>query len=358
MNTMKRDRKLAQIDQLVAVIAMTTALAGCGGGDSGPASTPAPGPAPAPAPAPTTGDLSSIVEPTTYAAGGSRLNAYAALNAARLQGGFGAVTQSAPLDAEAQDQADFVAANYTVSSGIGGVTFNVTSLAALQPDGNETGHVQLTTLPDETHYIGYLPSDRATYFDYPSTDLAESAAYGNWSAEAGATCVSELLQSPEHRQLLLDPRFRDFGVGIVSLPWNSDGSISASACYVATAARSYDYSANGQATAPTDWVGIYPPDGSTVSATDDGHGHGFAPSVTVNSKLALTVTVFTITDNNGQVVPTTLNADALTTAIWANWAVATPNAVLQPSTSYTVNFQGSASGIAIAKVWTFTTPAN
>ncbi len=77
-----------------------------------------------------------------------------------------------------------------------------------------------------------------------------------------------------------------------------------------------------------------------VSATDDGHDQS-RTSVTVDSKLALTVTVFTITDKNGQAVPTTLGADALTTAIWANWAVATPNAVLRPSTSYTVNFKGS-----------------
>ena len=365
MNTTKtRDHKVAQIGQLMVAVALTAALAACGGGGGGdsaptpspPPPTPAP-PPPAPSPS-TAGDLSSTVQPTTYTTGSSQANAYAALNAARLQGGFGTLAQNAALDSEAQDQADFIAANYTVASAVGGVEFNATALTTLQPDGNETGHVQLTTLANQTHYIGYLPSDRASHFGYPSADVSESATFGNWSAEAGTTCVSELLQSPSHRQLLLDPRFRDFGIGLDAQEFNTAGTISATDCYIATAAESYSYSTTGQATAPTGWVGIYPADGSTVYATDDIHGHGFAPSVTVDSHLTLTVTSFVITDSSGAVVPTTLNADALTTSTFANWAVATPNAVLNPSTSYTVNFQGSAGGTAIAKVWTFTTPAN
>lgn len=363
MNTMTRDRKVAHIGQLMVAVALTATLAACGGGGGGdsappPAPTPIPNPPPPPAPSPSAGDLSSTVQPTTYTVGSSQANAYATLNAARLQGGFGTVAQNAALDSEAQSQADFIAANYTVPSAVGGVEFNATALAALQPDGNETGHVQLSTLPDQTHFTGYLPSDRAAHFGYPSADVAESAGFGNWSAEAGATCVSELLLSPSHRQLLLDPRFRDFGVGVDALPFNTAGTISATDCYIATAAQSFTYSTTGQATAPTGWVGIYPADGTTVFATDDIHGHGFAPSVTVDSQLTLTVTSFIITDSTGTVVPTTLNADAITTSTFANWAVATPNAVLNPSTTYTVNFQGSAGGTAIAKAWTFTTPAN
>ncbi len=367
MSTTTRDRKVTQIGKLMAAVAMAAALAGCGGGGDDnaappPASTPVPAPSsptPVPSPAaPTTGDMSSTVLLPTYAAGSPKLNAYTALNATRLQGGFGTLAQNDALDSEAQGQADFIAANYTVASAsaVGGVEFNAAALSAFQADGNETGHVQLTTLPDESYYTGYLPSARAVHFGYPSANVAESATFGNWSADAGATCVSELLQSPSHRQLLLDPRFRDFGIGIDALPWNAARTISATDCYIATAAESYAYSASGQATAPTGWVGTYPPDGSTVFATDDSHGHGFAPSLTVDSKLALTVSSFTITDSDGRLVPTTLNADAITTSVFSNWAVATPNNDLRASTIYTVNFQGSAGGIAIAKVWTFATP--
>ena len=362
MNMTKRNCRLDRVDRLMVACFVSAGLAACGGGgDPGTGAPAAPTPPPPPAPAPvaqSAGDLSSTVLPSTYPASGSKSSAYAALNAARLQGGFGTLAQSDALDSEAQDQADFIAANYTVPSGLGGVSFNGTALESIQADGNETGHVQLTTLPDQTHYVGYLPSYRATHFGYPSADVAESAVFGNWMADAGVTCVAELLQSPAHRQLLLDPRFRDFGVGIDSLPWNSDGSIRASDCYIATAARSYAYSATGQATAPSGWVGIYPPDGSTTSGRDDLHGHGFAPSVTVDSRLTLVVNSFTITDSSGQVVPTTLNMDALSTGMFANWAFATPSAPLDAGGTYTVNFQGMAGSMAIAKVWRFATSPN
>jgi hypothetical protein len=103
-------------------------------------------------------------------------------------------------------------------------------------------------------------------------------------------------------------------------------------------------------------VAVYPANGSTVPSTDDSHGHGYAPSVTVDSHLALTVSSFTIVDGNGNAVPTTLNADALATG-YANWAFATPNAALSLNTTYSVSFQGSAGGAVISKTWTFATQA-
>jgi uncharacterized protein YkwD len=351
--------------RLAITMAFVATLAACGGGSGGASSptsspSPAPSPAPAPAPSPSTGDLSTTIQPTTYTAGGREAAAYAALNAVRQFGGFGTVAQNSSLDQEATNQAAFVANNYTIASGFGGLDWNATALASLQADGQETGHVQLSTLPG---YTAYSATDRATYFGYPSGALvAETASFftAATSADNGNTCVSDLLASPSHRELLLDPRFRDVGIGYSTLaqPFDSGNpTLFSQSCYVATAAKSTTYSSTGEATASTAWVGTFPASGSTVS-TSDGHGHGYAPSVTVDSQMVLTVSSFTITDASGNAVPTTLNADALTTSGYSNWAFATPNAALAPNTTYTVSFSGSAGGAVITKTWSFTTGSN
>ena len=356
-------RVKSDIARLAVLFAATVALTGCGGGSGASGTPPAPTPAapvPTPAPVPgTAGDLSSTVQPTTYTTGGREATAYAALNAARLAGGFGTVAQNVALDDEANNQASFVAANYAIDSGFGGLDWNAVALAALQPDGIETGHIQLSTLPG---YTAYSATDRAVHFGYPSTGIvAESASFFDAVAggDNGTTCVTDLLSSPGHRQAILDPRFRDVGIGYSTLsqPFsNTNATLFGQACYIATAAQTTTYSSTGEATAPTGWVAIFPADGATVSSIGDSHGHGYAPSVTVDSSLALTVTSFTITDGSGNVVPTTLNLDAGQSG-FANWAFATPNAVLAVSTTYTATFAGSAGGAAISKTWTFTTPA-
>jgi len=350
---------LARVGELMAAVCLVAALAACGGGGSDAAPAPTPTPAPAPAPTPNSGDLSTTIQPTTYTAGSREATAYSALNAARLAGGFGTVAQNVALDEEATDQAAYVATNYTMANEFGGLDWNSLAIEALQPDGNETGHIQLSTLPG---YIGYSSTDRAVHFGYPSTGLVqESAAFFtifSSPVDYGAACVTYLLGSPGHRQSILDPRFRDVGFGFSTLsqPYDiTNPSVFSQSCYIATAAQSSAYSSTGEATTPAGWVGVYPPNGSTVSALDDSHGHGYAPSVTVDSSLVLTTSSFTITDSNGNVVPTTLNLDGGNG--YTNWAFATPNATLSPSTTYTVSFQGSAGGAVINQTWTFTTPA-
>jgi uncharacterized protein YkwD len=370
INTTTHDRKVAYLGQLMTAVALAGTLGACGGGggDSTSSSSPAPAPTSAPTPAaptPTAGDQSATVTAATYAAGSPEASAYATLNAARLAGGFGTLAQKAPLDSEAANQAEFSMAHYTVTNTTGGVNVdpNVTGgILTIDSQGNETVHTQPSTYSSYPDYTGYLPWNRATHFGYGSTDVSESAALGGYAGniDIGADCVSLLLGSPSHRQLMLEPRYRDVGIGLTIVDRNAAVNSKTFGCYIATAAEAFAYSATGQATAPTNWVGIFPPDGSTVSSTGDGHGRGYAPSVTVDSHLTLTVNSFVITDPAGNVVPVTMNADALglLSPTWPNWSFATPDAPLQKSTTYTVNFQGSAAGTAIAKVWHFTTPAN
>jgi len=348
------------------LMSLIVILEGCGGGGGSapapapaPAPTPTPAPVPAPAPGPA-GDLSSTIAPTTYTASGREALAYQALNSVRQAGGFGTVAQNSALDSEAVNQAAFVAANYTIASGFGGLDWNAVTLAALQPDGTETGHDQ--TLSNLPGYTGYSPTARAVHFGYATSPVvAEDASFFTaMTAPAnGTSCVTDLLRSPGHRENLLDPRFRDVGIGYSTLsqPFDSsNATLFGQSCYFATAAKVGTYSSTGLATAPSGWIGIYPADASTVSSTNNSHGHGFAPSVTVDSNLALITTTFTVVDSNGNTVPTTLNVDAQSKG-YANWAFATPNAALALNTTYTVNFVGTAGGKAVTKTWTFTTPA-
>ncbi len=354
-----------KLSNLAIAMSMVATLAACGGGGgSDSAAAPAPAPAPAPVGAPTAGDLATTVQPATYPAGSHESSAYQAVNAARMAGGFGTLAQATAIDQEAADQAAYVAENYAVADSSGGLDWDVAALMAKQPDGNETAHVQLSTMPG---YIGYAATDRATHFGYPSIGaVAEDASFtvASIGMDLGADCVAALLASPGHRQALLDPRWRDIGVGFADLakPFDSPATMQASACYVATAVRSQTWGSTGYATAPAGWVGLWPIDGSTGLDIVDSHGHGYAPSVTVDSSKILTTTSFTIADSSGSVVPTTLNAD-LQQGVWGNWAFATPNATaLATGTTYTVHFvgsaapaDGSAAAVAIDRVWTFTT---
>jgi len=363
-----RNSRALCLAELMAAVALAASLAACcgGGGGSDDASAPAPAPAPtpaAPAPAPTTGDLATTVKAASYTGGSHEALAYQAVNDVRLAGGLGTVAQSTALDAEAGSQADYAAATFTTLNTVtGGPIFDSSKYMALDANGNEAAHVQPS---DAQGFTGYLAANRAAHFGYPSSYVAEVAAFpmqqltGATATTDAASCVAQIIASPAHRELLLDPSFRDVGIGFKVLAAPADGvSRFAFDCYIATAAASSSYSVTGMATAAEDWVGIYPADGSTVSALGDGHGGGYAPSVTVDSHLKLAALLFTITDAGGQVVSTTLNGDALAAGKgFDNWAFATPTAPLQPSTTYTVNFQGSAGGKAIAKVWAFTTPA-
>lgn len=356
----------ARYIRLSIAMSMVATLAACGGGGgSGGAAAPTPAPAPAPAPAPSAGDLATTIQSTTYAAGSREASAYQAVNAARLAGGFGTLAQASAIDQEAADQAAYIAQNYSISSGAGGLTLDLAALMAHQPDGNEAAHVQLSTMPG---YVGYSATDRAVHFGYPAnSDVAEDAAFPTASVgmDLGPVCVTALLGSPGHRQALLDPRWRNIGIGFKDLaqPYDAAGTEKTSDCYIAMGSPSWDWNVpTGFATAPAGWVGIWPLDHATGVDIVDGHGHGYAPSVTVGGSMTLTTASFTITDSTGAVVPTTLNAD-LQQGVWPNWAFATPNAASLPTgATYTVHFvgsaapaDGSASAVDIDRSWTFTT---
>jgi len=365
---------LARLGFLMACVATLAACGGGSGSDASSSPTPAPSPAaPAPSPASTAGDLSSTISSTTYTSGSHEAAAYAALNAARLAGGFGTLAQNSALDNEAQNMATYASVNYTTTSSVsGGTNFDAVKMAATDSNGNEFAHVQTSGYTD---YTGYLPSNRATYYGYPSMDVSEAATTMQTVIDSSSTstpdataegqlCVSGLLGSPGHRQVMMDPRYRDVGLGYVTLTPVTNTSLQDtfyySDCYVATGAESTTYSSTGRATAATGWVGVFPADGATVSSTGDGHGYGYAPSVTIDSSLTLTTTSFTIKDSSGTVIPTTLNgSNTITGTGWNNWAFAVPNSTLTAGASYIVTYVGTASdGTSISKSWSFKTPAN
>ena len=338
--------------RLAFATSMVAALAACGGGGGGSSTVQPPAPSPAPSPS---GDISSVIQPATYAASGREELTYQALNHIRQAGGFGTLTQSTALDAAAKNQADYASANYVVQGTNGSGLFYE---AETQP-----GMYYLQT-QGVGAFVGEAAIDRAVAFGYPrdvtlqeTVDLFTSNL--DPTTDAGY-CVNNTLASPSARSFLLDLRYRNMGVGYSTLtqPISPGSAFYMSDCYLTVAAPGVEYSAAHLATAPAGWVGVYPPDGSTATFrfNSDNTSHGFAPSVTVDSQLTLTTTSFTITDASGAVVPTTLNLDAVSPPL-PNWAFATPNAPLAPNATFTATFVGTAGGSAISRTWTFVTPA-
>ncbi len=96
---------------VLAVVVAAAALVACGGGGGGDGrSTPPPQVPPAQGPFPSS--IVTTAQSNTYPAGSAEKAAFEYLNAERLRDGFGAVAQSAPLDAVARGHADYNLLNF------------------------------------------------------------------------------------------------------------------------------------------------------------------------------------------------------------------------------------------------------
>jgi uncharacterized protein YkwD len=64
-----------------------------------------------------------------------------------------------------------------------------------------------TTMEKRVRHAGYLHRVREWW-------LGEAIAWGNGGAGAPRAILRGLLKSPPHRAILLDPGFRDLGIGV------------------------------------------------------------------------------------------------------------------------------------------------
>jgi len=123
--------------------------------------------------------------PATACAQDDASDLLASMNAVRASNGLAPLTPNAQLNSAAQDFADVLAETSTFGH--------------VSPDGQ--------TLADRVGPTGYL-TGRASWI------LSENLAWESRPLSTPANVTSDWLNSPSHRENLLDPDVRDVGIGI------------------------------------------------------------------------------------------------------------------------------------------------
>jgi hypothetical protein len=342
-----RARALVVVSRLAAATALLASLGACGGGGGGgdtPAPPPAPTPAPSPAPSPTpTGPIAaqmSVPAPVGYDT--ERLAAFTRLNEIRLSAGLGMVAQNTLMDQAAQAHADWMVANDVFSH--------------QEQAGTPGFTAESWALRDEV--FGYVPVG--------GTEVM--AASGHASAE-----VDALVNGVYHRAGMLAFEPVDVGIG-----WSGGAATHVATPLVIdlTCPGSDAVRGLGQTAQQTiGGVSIWPLDHATGVPTQLGMESpnpvpgqdvltlGTPPSLTIGQFKTLSTLSFVLTNTaTGAVVPTrTLtNQNDPNFLVPPSFVAAIPLVVLDPSTTYSVSFSGSATSMdrsteGITRAWSFTT---
>lgn len=304
----------------VPMIALLSLLAACGGGDRAPAEPPS-----TPNPAPPTTEPGA---PT--ATGDTATDTFNWFNYRRQQAGLPALARNAQLDAAAQGHSNYQKLNQTIT------------------------HQQTSGNPG---FTGATIGDRLTAAGYAFTQTP--SAYGEVLVATGnplGSAVAEaLLVAIYHRFIVLEPRFREIGVGAAAV---TDGYTYVSADLTANgygpalgAGNVSVYPVAGQQNVPV----VFYSDNETPDPVPDRNAVGYPVSVQAGLGSALTVDSFTIRPRGGTALPVRLLSAALDPETPATSAAIVPLDVLAAGTTYEVQFAGSAGGQAVSRSWSFTT---
>ncbi|MEC0227077.1 S-layer homology domain-containing protein [Paenibacillus alba] len=207
------------------------------------------------------------------------------------------------------------------------------------------GHVEL---PGEVGFTGQSIADRLTYVGYKISGYGEVVNYVDNTNNSG---IQGLIDAPYHRSLMLDPTAIEFGIGIASsAPKITVSNIGYKASSNTPTAYYYPYS--GQTNVPTSWYAAETPN-PLAPFGKEGALVGYPITISATEFKNVNFSSATITDSSGN------NTDYYKTDASNSSkgiVVLTPKTPLNPSTTYTVHFEGSlTSGTTIQKEWTFTT---
>ena len=325
----------------IGLTALLTACGGGGGGDAAPA-----------APAAQTPQAATTVAGTTaamYAVGGEEANAFNLLNKARIECGFGALTQNLSLDRAAAAHASFLITN-----------------------GLNYGHTEVDALPG---FTGQTPQSRAQTQGYSlpvDEDLSTRSGAAGLPGQLRTTReVSALLAAPYHSMSLLN-NFADAGIGFSQVQTAAAPGIAATekiALVFNLGLRSglndlaadtvYTYPCAGTTGASTNLPNESPsPIPSTL--TQDYRLFGAPITVKVRAGQVLNLTTAAITPAAGgaaiqnQIV--TISNDPQSGALMkASDSFVLPLKPLQPGTTYQVNLTGTNSGTPFSKSFSYST---
>lgn len=339
----------------IVAATLSVLLTACGGGGSSDANTapvtPPTTPVTPPDPVtPTTpvvppGDLQTTVPPATYQASSAEMTFFTALNDFRARVGFGLLAQNSQLDQAARNHINYILTNSDIN------------LSTIDPvTGRPMFHIEQQ---GRAGFTGVQEADRAKAAGYSGAYVGESGAYG--VGEGGARAFNDLASAIYHRQGLMFQEQRDIGIAIGNDP-------------LQTTIIELGYMSKPQSNA-SNFFGVYPadkqegirlasypelpnpyPELTTYEAVLSGTGYPI--NVVSKSFTTLATTTFTVTEQ-GQVNP--LPARLLTKdtdpnkLIQSNVAFLVARAAFKPNTTYMARFVGSVDGVAITKLWSFTT---
>jgi uncharacterized protein YkwD len=331
--------------RVMAMLAALTSLAACGGGGGAAPTPPPPQPAPAPAPTSATPIAAQLSVPTPVGYDADRLAAFNRLNEIRLAAGLGMLAQNVAMDQAAQAHAEWMVAN--------------DSFTHEEVDG--TPGFTATTWPRRDELFGYVPLEGA--------EVIAGSVHG-------AAGVDVLVNGPYHRAAILVFESVDVGIG-----WTSKSTSGIGTPLVIDMSRPGTDVVRGLGQSPQpfiDGVATWPIDNArdvplrlgletpNPVPTQDILTLGTPASVAVAESKTISVSVFTLTNMaTGLVVPSsvlTSQSDPNQT-LPRSFAAVIPLAVLAPSTTYKVEFDGSvvafmsATPVSIHRAWSFKTAA-
>lgn len=356
--------------KLIAALAFSVLLVGCGGGGGGTSSSPGSSNSTTTVASTTTttvatypGVVTSVPAPTYASA--DNINAFNLLNSLRSATGVGEWAEDAHLDQAAQAHTSYIINNNLLS--------NVTYLTS----PSEGLHWEDSTLPG---YTGSTPQLRAMAAGFGGS-VGETANAGD---PTGASCVHGLVEDTVyHRALLMSSATHvglsfasnssaqticvvDFGIptgeegqlptNIVSYPYNGKTGVDTT-FYVATetpnpapdlttAGIPVMVSLYSQTTLPTITSSFT---ASQVTITQ------FSMTV-ASSGAAVSSRILAATGVVGSGV--TVTSDTELASIGAGYVFLLPIAPLQANTTYNVAFAATVNGISVSKNWSFQTGAS
>jgi len=364
---MVQKQNTSKIYRVALTAALSAVLAACGGGGGG-GSTASTAPVTPVTPSNPSVQVSTTIQPTTYATTSMQASLYAQLNARRLAMGVGTLAQDPFLDNAAAASALYNGANFATGA-----------LTALE-------HTEVSTLLD---FDAATPLARAQAAGAPATEwIGEDLAAGVPQASQAAyatNCLARLLPTVYHLQDLTNSA-QTLGIGFQQ----SSGSFVDYVCALLsgqTAGVTGTPSANGLLVAGGQQMAITtvafsPLSGETgvplamvpedTNAAPDLSSPGTPIMVRVNAANVgdvLKVSTFMLTTTGGALVPTRIIVpQAAVSGSTAAGVTADVNGLLAPgvafllpltaltaNTTYNVQFAGTRDNAGVTATWSFTT---
>lgn len=331
-------KKLQAPLSLLATVALSITLVGCGGG-GGDASTSTRAPSQntdQPNSADYTPPQTSVQTPNlTGSLAAEQVQSFEYLNRLRTASGLGALNYSAALEVAATGHAAYNAENQIVS------------------------HFQTQGQPG---FTGVSLDDRIAAANYRATASIEVVAAGAPSVQT----MDAFLSAPYHRIGLLAHDVVDVGIGYSSGSTYqmrtvvNAGRTGAQQGWTTTSLiTTFPY--DGQRNVPTTMVNETPYPYPELGAWCNPSCPGYTISIQSRKGQTVTDVTFIVTGQNGSAIQgktiTQANDSMLASSNWGNWAFFIPAAPLNANETYTVNVTAKVSGQPVTQTWSFTTRA-